>query len=208
MHVCVVTRNKSLAATTLHSLMNINMYSMMKGIHVDIHFVSDMTGLPKLIKTGERIIWFDYGTNIDEETLKKLIEPFEKDVKVLVCPSAREGIDWDMFRRKTLAGSKEPAYQRALTFDTDVSKKLDDGLYEVVKTSARVWAMDSKPIDKKLRGDKVPVKLPTETYESMFDCLKRLGIRIGAATRANVICHYVHECSGNILETPGVVLNK
>ena len=208
MHVCVVTRNKSLAATTLHSLMNINMYSMMKGIHVDIHFVSDMTGLPKLIKTGERIIWFDYGTNIDEETLKKLIEPFDKDVKVLVCPSAREGIDWDMFRRKTLAGSKEPAYQRALTFDTDVSKKLDDGLYEVVKTSARVWAMDSKPIDKKLRGDKVPVKLPTDTYESMFDCLKRLGIRIGAATRANVICHYVHECSGNILETPGVVLNK
>ena len=208
MHVCVVTRNKSLAATTLHSLMNINMYSMMKGVHVDIHFVNDMSGLPKLIKTGERIVWFDYGTNIDEETLKKLIDPFEKDVKVLVCPSVREGIDWDMFRRKTLAGSKEPAYQRALTFDTDVSKKLDDGLYEVVKTSARVWAMDSKPIDKKLRGDKVQVKLPTETYESMFDCLKRLGIRIGAATRANVICHYVHECSGNILETPGVVLNK
>lgn len=208
MHVCVVTRNKSLAATTLHSLMNINMYSMMKGIHVDIHFVSDMSGLPKLIKTGERIIWFDYGTNIDEETLKKLIEPFEKDVKVLVCPSTREGIDWDMFRRKTLAGSKEPAYQRALTFDTDVSKKLDDGLYEVVKTSARVWAMDSKPVDKKLRGDKTQVKLPTETYESMFDCLKKLGIRIGAATRANVICHYVHECSGNILETPGVVLNN
>lgn len=208
MHVCVVTRNKSLAATTLHSLMNINMYSMMKGMHVDIHFVSDMSGLPKLIKTGERIVWFDYGTNIDEETLKKLIDPFEKDVKVLVCPSVREGIDWDMFRRKTLAGSKEPAYQRALTFDTDVSKKLDDGLYEVVKTSARVWAMDSKPIDKKLRGDKVQVKLPTETYESMFDCLKKLGIRIGAATRANVICHYVHECSGNILETPGVVLNN
>lgn len=208
MHVCVVTRNKSLAATTLHSLMNINMYSMMKGVHVDIHFVNDMSGLPKLIKTGERIVWFDYGTNIDEETLKKLIDPFEKDVKVLVCPSVREGIDWDMFRRKTLAGSKEPAYQRALTFDTDVSKKLDDGLYEVVKTSARVWAMDSKPIDKKLRGDKVQVKLPTETYESMFDCLKKLGIRIGAATRANVICHYVHECSGNILETPGVVLNN
>lgn len=208
MHVCVVTRNKSLAATTLHSLMNINMYSMMKGLHVDVHFVTDMSSLPKLIKSGERIIWFDYGTNIDEETLKKLVDPFEKDVKVLVCPSVREGIDWDMFRRKTVQGSNEPVYQRALTFDTDVSKKLDNGLYEVVKTSARVWAMDSKPIDKKLRGDKVPVKLPTETYESMFDCLRRLGIKIGAATRANVICHYVHECSGNILETPGVVLNK
>jgi hypothetical protein len=188
--------------------MNINMYAMMRGKHVDVQFVTDLSGLPKLIKTGERIIWFDYGTNIDEETLKKLIEPFEKDVKVLVCPSVKEGIDWNMFRKKTLEGSTESSSQRALTFDTDVSKKLDDGLYEVVKTSARVWAMDSKPVDKKLRGDKIQVKLPTASYEEMFETLQKIGIRIGAATRARVVCHYIHECQGNILETPGVVFKN
>ena len=208
MYVCVVTKNKSISATTLHSLMNINMYAMMMGKHVDVQFVTDMSGLPKLIKTGERIVWFDYGTNIDEETLKKLIEPFEKDVKVLVCPAVKEGIDWNMFRKKTLEGSSEPASQRALTFDTDVGKKLDDGLYEVVKTSARVWAMDSKPVDKKLRGEKIQVKLPTASYDEMFETLQKLGIRIGASTRARVVCHYIHECQGNILETPGVVLNN
>mgnify|MGYP006270050189 CR=1 FL=1 len=208
MHVCVLTRNKALSATTLHSLMNIHAYAMSRGHHVNINFVQDMSGLPKLIKTGERIIWFDYGTNIDEETLKRLCDPFEKDVKVLVCPSVKEGIDWDMFRRKTLSGSTEPVSQRALTFDTDVSKKLADGLYEVTKTSARVWAMDSKPVDKKLRGDKVQVKLPTDSYETMFDTLMKLNIKVGAATKARVVCHYVHECLGNILETPGVVLNK
>lgn len=208
MYVCVVTKNKSISATTLHTLMNINMYAMMRGKHVDVQFVTDLSGLPKLIKTGERIIWFDYGTNIDEESLKKLIEPFEKDVKVLVCPSVKEGIDWAMFRKKTLEGSSEPASQRALTFDTDVSKKLDDGLYEVVKTSARVWAMESKTVDKKLRGDKIQVKLPTASYEEMFETLQKLGIRIGALTRARVVCHYIHECQGNILETPGVVFKN
>lgn len=208
MYVCVVTKNKSISATTLHTLMNINMYAMMRGKHVDVQFVTDLSGLPKLIKTGERIIWFDYGTNIDEETLKKLIDPFEKDVKVLVCPSVKEGIDWSMFRKKTLDGSTESVNQRALSFDTDVSKKLDDGLYEVAKTSARVWAMDSKPVDKKLRGDKIQVKLPTASYEDMFETLQKLGIRIGAATRARVVCHFIHECQGNILETPGVVLKK
>ena len=208
MHVCVVTRGKSIAVTTLHTLMNINMYALQKGTHVDIHFVSDMSSLPKLLKTGERILWFDYGTNLDDQTLVKLMDPFEKDVRVLVCPSVKEGINWDMFRKKTLTGTSEPASQRGLTFDTEVGKKLADGLYEVNTTSARVWAMDSKPIDKKLRGEKVQVKLPTESYEAMFESIKRLGIKVAAATKASVVCHYTHECVGNILETPGVRLGK
>jgi hypothetical protein len=207
MFVCVVTRNKSIAATTLHALMNIHMYAMHKGLHVDVHFVADMSTLPKLIKSGERIIWFDYGTNLDEQSLRTLCDPFEKDTKVLVCPSVKEGVDWEMFRRKTLAGSKEPACQRGLTFDTDVNKKWADGLYEVSKTSARVWAMDSKAVDKKLRGDKVPIKLPIHSYEAMFDQLLKL-VKVGALTQSQVVCHYTYECLGNILETPGVRVDK
>jgi len=188
--------------------MNINMFSIMKSIHVDIHFVEDMSGLPKLIKSGERIIWFDYGTNLDQDNTRLLFEPFEKDVRVLVCPSVKEGIDWEMFRKKTSSGSTEPASQRALNFDTEVGKKIADGIYDVKKTAARVWVMDSKPIDKKLRGEKIQVKLDTSSYEAMFDQLLRMGIRIAAATKAQVICHFIHKCSGNILETPGVNVTK
>lgn len=208
MHVCVVIRAKSIAATTLHAMMNINMYAMHKGYHVDIHFVKDMSGLPKLIKTGERIVWFDYGTSIDEESIKKVCEPFEKDVKMIVCPAVKEGVDWDMFRKKTLAGTSEPASQRGLTFDTSVGKKIADGLYEVTKSEARVWAMDSKPIDKKIRGNKVQLKLATDTYESLFTQLISLGIKVAALSKARVVCQYTHECPGNILETPHVRLNK
>ena len=208
MHICVVTRNKSIAATTLHTLMNINMLAMMKGVHVDVHYVQDLSVLPKLIKSGERIVWLDYGTNIDQDNVQVVFQPFDKEVRVLVCPAVKEGIDWEMFRKKTLANSKEPSSQRALSFDTEVGKKIADGVYDVTKTSARVWIMESKPIDKKLRGDKNPVKLDTSSYEAMFDQLLKMGIRVAAATKVQVICHFIHKCSGNILETPGVNVGK
>jgi len=201
-NVCMVTRNKSISATTLHSAMNIHMQCMVRGIHLDIMFVPDKSTLPKLIKSGERIIWFEYGTNLDEGSLIKAIMPFEKNLQVLVFPSVKEGINWDMFTKKTKAGSLEPVNQRGLEFDTAVGKKLADSLYEVTSTEARVWAMDAKPVDKKLRGDKVPVKLPAD--ESMFRVLQGLGIKLGAVTSATVICHFVHECIGNILETAGI----
>jgi len=201
-HVCAVTRNKSISATTLHTMMNIHMQCMMKGIHLDISFVPDKAGLPRLIKTGERIVWLEYGTNLDEGSIMKAILPFEKNLQVLVFPAVKEGINWDMFSKKTKAGSTEPANQRGLEFDTSVGRKLADSLYEVTSTEARVWAMDGKPVDKKLRGEKVPVKLPAD--ESMFRVLQGQGIKIGAVTSATVICHFVHECVGNILETAGV----
>jgi hypothetical protein len=200
----MVTRNKSISATTLHSAMNIHMQCMVRGIHLDISFVPDKSQLPKLIKSGERIIWFEYGTNLDEASIIKSISPFEKNLQVLVFPSVKEGINWDMFARKTKANSTEPANQRGLEFDTAVGRKLADSLYEVTSTEARVWAMDAKPVDKKLRGDKIPVKLPAD--ESMFRVLQGLGVKIGAVTSATVICHFVHECVGNILETAGVKL--
>jgi hypothetical protein len=203
-HVCMVTKNKAISATTLHSVMNIHMNCMVRGIHLDISFVSDKSNLPKLIKTGERIIWFEYGTNLDEGSIPKTILPFEKGIQVLVFPSVKEGVNWEMFSRKTREGSLEAANQRGLEFDTSVGQKLGESLYEVRETEARVWAMDSRPVDKKIRGGKVPVKLPPD--ESMFRVLANQGIKIGAVTSATVICHFVHECIGNILETAGVRL--
>jgi len=207
LHVCMVTRNKSISATTLHTAMNIHMLCMMRGIHLEIHFVDDRSTLPKLIKTGERLFWMDYGTNLNNEILSKVVEPFDKGVQVLVFPSVKEGINWDQFAKKTKEGSTEPAGQRGLAFDTTVGKKLADGLYEVDKTSARVWAMDTKPVDKKLRGGKEPIKLPLEgPPEIMFEKLKSIGIKVGVASEAIVVCHFVHECFGNILEAAGVKL--
>lgn len=205
LHICAVTRNKSISATTLHTMMNLHMLCMQRGIHLEIHFVEDRSTLPKLIKSGERLFWMDYGTNLNNEILHKVIEPFDKGVQVVVFPSVKEGINWDQFVKKTKEGSTEPANQRGLAFDTTVGKKLADGLYECDNTNARVWAMDTKPVDKKLRGGKEPIKLPLEgPPEIMFKTLKNLGIKIGVMSEAIVVCHFVHECFGNILEASGV----
>jgi hypothetical protein len=175
-------------------------------MHLEVHFVEDKTTLTKLIKSGERIFWMDYGTNLNNEILGKVVDPFDKGVQVLVFPSVKEGINWDQFTKKTKAGSKEPVGQRGLEFDTTVGKKLADGLYELDKTSARVWAMDAKPVDKKIRGGKEPVKLPIDSNEAMFTTLKNIGIKLGVASEAIVVCHFTHECFGNILEASGVEL--
>ena len=206
LHVCMVTRNKSISATSLHTAMNLHMACMQRGMHLEIHFVEDKSSLPKLIKSGERIFWMDYGTNLNNETLIKVVDPLENRLNVLVFPSVKEGINWDQFAKKTKAGSTEPVGQRGLEFDTTVGKKLSDNLYELDKTSARVWAMDAKPVDKKLRGGKEPIKLPLDSNEAMFTTLKNIGIKIGVMSEAIVVCHYTHECFGNILEAAGVEL--
>jgi hypothetical protein len=188
-------------------MMNLHMLCMQKGQHLEVHFVEDRSTLPKLIKSGERLFWMDYGTNLNNEILSKVVEPFEKGVQVVVFPSVKEGINWDQFTKKTKDGSSEPAGQRGLAFDTEVGRKLMDGLYECENTNARVWAMDTKPVDKKLRGGKEPIKLPLEgPPEVMFKTLKNLGIKIGVMSEAIVVCHFVHECFGNILEASGVRL--
>ena len=205
-HVCAETKNKSISATTLHTMMNLHMLCMMRGIHLEIHFVEDKSGLAKLIKSGDRIFWMEYGTNLNNEILHKVVEPFEKNLNVLVFPSVKEGIDWDAFAKKTRAGINESPGQRGLSFDTTVGKKISNGLYECDKTSARVWAMDAKAVDKKLRGGKDQIKLPIDTNENMFGLLDKIGVKIGVASEAVVVCHFVHECFGNILEAAGVDL--
>ena len=207
LNVVAVCRNKSITCMTLHTLLNLNGMCAAKGIHLNIAFVNDNSSVQKFIKQGDRLAWFDYATNLDEGSIRRLVEPFDKGVQVLVFPSVLEDINWKMFKDKTLAGSSEPVSQRGLTFDTTPGKKLYDSVYEVTKTSARVWVMDAKPIDKKLRADKVPVKLPVNNAEEMFDSLRKLGVKIGALSTATVICHYTYECLGNILETGGIQLN-
>lgn len=203
--LCIVTKNKALNTTTLHSAMNLNMLCMSKGVPLDIHFVTDKSSsLHKLMKSSDRLVWLDYGVSIDVDTLKKLaLDDFPEGYKVLIAPCVLEGIDWEMFKRKTLAGSDEPANQRGLKFDTEVTpapKKYGDSIADFVSSSTdgRVFAMDCKPVLKKLRDSD-----SSSQYKSM-DHLKKIGVKIGVLKSCSVLCHYVYESIGNILESSGV----
>ena len=203
--LCMVTKNKALSTTTLHSAMNLNMLCMSHGIHLEIHFVTDRSGIQKFLKStsSERFIWIDYGVSIDVETLKKLaVNDFPEGYKALVVPCATEGVDWAMFKKKTLEGSTEPAHQRGLKFDTVASpapkKFADTGLMDFVSSSTdcRVFSLECKPVLKKLKEGGTEFK--------SFDQLKKLGVKIGVLGTSSAICHYVYESVGNILESSGV----
>ena len=208
-HVCAVTRNKAMHATTLHTIMNIHMYCMVKGHHLEIHFLKDRSSVQKFMKTGvERLIFMDYGVSIDNESVYKACGPFDK-YHILVLPSVREGINWDRFRKETLKGSTEEVSQRGLEFDTVLDRKIGDSLYTIKSTDAVAWAMDVKPVDKKCRTPKgVSIKLSTESAEAFFSDMEKYGVKICALTSAKCTIHFTHECFGNILESAGVNLEN
>ena len=200
--LCIVTKSKSIFTTTLHSAMNLNMLCMSKNINLEINFVSDRDGIQKYIKSSDRLMWLDNGVSVDLETLKRMTDDFPENYRVLVAPCVLDDIDWTLFKKKTLEGTDEPVNQRGLKFDTVTSpvtsKKLSDSLADFVSSSTdcRVFAMDCKHVQKKLRES-------DSTFKS-FEHLKKIGVKIGVMRSCSVLCHYVHESIGNILESSGV----
>jgi len=199
----MVTRNKALCTTTLHSAMNLNMLCASQGIPLNVNFVTGdrVQSIQKYIKTCDRLIWIDYGVSIDVDTLKILIGDMPEGYKVLVAPCVTEGVDWEMFRRKTIEGSTEPVNQRGLRFDTEVTsapKKFGDKIADFVSSTSdcRVFAMDCKGVAKKLRD--------SDSQFKSFDHIKKIGVKIAVLRSCSVLCHYVYESIGNILESSGV----
>jgi hypothetical protein len=169
---------------------------------MEIHFVTDRSGIQKFMKSSERLLWLDYGVSIDVDTLKKLAtEDFPDTYKVLVAPCVLEGVNWEMFKTKTLEGSTEPVNQRGLSFDTVAAppqKKNTQHVSDFVSSSTdcRVFSLECKGVLKKLRDADAQFK--------SFDQLKKLGVKIGVLRTSSVLCHYVYESIGNILESSGV----
>jgi len=200
----IVTRNVSVSVKTLHTLLKLNILCIQKNIANEIVFIKDDAFekhdlLVKKLKHCERILWIEYGLFVDEETLTRLLSPFPKNGNILVAPCVTEGIDWTMFKKKVRDYSTEPKSQMGLNFDTEVSKKIEEHMYEVTKTTPRVWAADSKSILRAFKDKAFPSK-PSEFFEK---CIQR-GLKVQAYTNANLIVTYPHECLGNILETAGV----
>jgi hypothetical protein len=175
---------------------------MVKGYHLEIHFLKERGSVQKFIKSGiDRLLFMDYGVSVDPDCLYKACEPFEKGYNVMVFPAVREGINWNRFKSRTLDGSEEPVGQRGLEFDTKLDKKLSESIYTVLTTDARAWAMDVKQTEKKAKN---VIKMKFDSATDFFDKLKDSDIKICAFSGARCTVHFAHECFGNILETSGV----
>jgi len=174
------------------------MHCLQNNIHLEVVYITDKKQLKKHLKGSDRLIFLDYGANINQECMPTMCGPMPKGYNVMVFPAVKDGVDWNLFKKKTLEGSSEPPEQRGLKFDTEVEKQFGDYLWSVSKTEAVVWALDSKPILKLLGG------LAVE--ESFLEDIRRLGAKICACTMARCSMAYVHTCIANILETSGVTI--
>lgn len=193
--VCTITRNKSIAVTTLHMLLNLTSTCFSNGHRINIHFVEEFSSIHKLIKTHDKILWVGYGYALDQPSFEHI---FNSNHEVLVFPTVTENVNWENFKKRL--GNSEPVHQKALDFDTTVDKKISDGFWTMKDSNPSVFVMDCRAIDKKLRTRKGEgLKLPND-IESLFKKFKENEVKCVVYTKANVITQKYHECIGNIME--------
>lgn len=203
--VVCVSRNRSIAVSTLHTLLNLSGFALARQHRIDINFVNGTHHLHRFIKTAERVLWIDYGRSLDVDSFEKIFqESLQTDI--LVFPSVTGDVNWKQFQDGVLSGSVEPIEQMGLTFDTTVDKKISDGTYSVKHTVPSIFLIDCKMVERKMRVKK-GFKLPRD-IDLVFEKFKEIGIKIHAWVRAKVTIMETYECLGNIMNTPSVSFSK
>lgn len=203
--VIIVTRNKSSSVRTLHTILNIISIILYTKQTVEFDFVNDnvfdINGtIKKKLKKSDRIIFIDYSVSLTNSLTQYILTTdIPKEYDAMVLPSVKEGIDWEMFKTKIENNSKEPINQLGLNFDTEVDKKIEDGIWTVKNTNPKCFILKSKNTTKKLKENKGDgIKLPI-VISDIFNQLKTC-----AYTKSEVVLSYSHECVGNLLQAAGV----
>ena len=186
-NVYCVTKNRTLTAATMHTILTLNIKCMQRGKDLNIHFMPDKSGFNKLIDKDTTTVFLDYATSLDEPTLESFFEDFDG---VRIFPGPVSAVFWDQFKKKTLEGSTEPVSQRGLKFDIDVG---EDPCALVVK---------GKKTFKKLREKYL--KFPTE---NILEKLRTNDIHPVIYGKAVVTRTFPYECLGNILDVSGVTVD-
>jgi hypothetical protein len=155
------------------------------------------------MKKYDRILFIDFGIGVDDTSLNKVLE-INQNAGLVVFPGVKEGVNWDMFKEKVRAESKEPVTQMGLEFDTVLGKKTSPQFYNVVSTSAKVWVMMPETIIKQIKHKK---KGTWKLHPNMLENLIEQGVKIYAFSASKLIQTYPHECISNILNAASVKLN-
>jgi len=203
----LVTRSKACHVKTLHTILKLNIKCIQKNINNEITYVDDdpfkkADIIQQYAKTHERIFFVDFGINVDEESIDRVLSDLS-GFGVLVFPGVKEGVDWNLFKTKVRSDCKEPISQMGLHFDTEVGKEISENIHLVTSTEAKCWVMNTKNLIKNIKDKKGNWKI----YPKMFEKFKDQGVKIYAFTAAKLTMTYTHECISNILNAAGVKTN-
>ena len=187
-------------------ILHIHQYSKSLGLRVKIEFVDDndvekVKRLRSALKSSDRLIWMDYGLSVTKETMQGVFLKIPVGLEGLVFPApVKDVVDWDTFATEVKKNTTEPLDQIAINFDTTVGTKqyIPGMIYEVKNTRPQIWTCDSNKVLKKLKG--------VENIKFMSDFFSKSGARWGAVVDTKVNTYFTHECIGNILNMPGVLM--
>jgi len=204
----VVTRSKSCHVKTLHTILRLNIKCIQNGVDHQILYVNDdpfekVDTVEQCMKKYDRIFFIDFGIGVHETSMNKVLE-INQNAGLVVFPGVKEGVNWDMFKEKVRAESKEPVSQMGLEFDTVLGKKTSPHFYNVVSTSAKVWVMMPETIIQQIKHKK---KGTWKLHPNMLENLMEQGVKIYAFSASKLIQTYPHECISNILNAASVKLN-
>lgn len=170
--VCVITRSGAIHAHTLINLMKVHP-------EVAIEWVDELEQtdhLRQFMSKYDRIVWVGYGIAVDPMSL---INP---QLGHVIAPSPQR-VDWDKFITSTKAGSAVDASQRGLVFDT-----ITDGRNALVSTQARFWAINTKPLLKKMKKKPLP---PYERFWSWMQHVAEQKVQVLGSIPVSVV--FSHE---------------
>lgn len=204
----VVTRSKSCHVKTLHTILRLNIKCIQNAVDHQILYVNDdpfekVDTVEQCMKKYDRIFFIDFGIGVHETSLNKVLE-INQNAGLVVFPGVKEGVNWDMFKEKVRAESKEPVSQMGLEFDTVLGKKTSPHFYNVVSTSAKVWVMMPETIIQQIKHKK---KGTWKLHPNMLENLMEQGVKIYAFSASKLIQTFPHECISNILNAASVKLN-
>lgn len=206
--VILVSRNRSIYARTLHTVLAIQAIARQSGITLDLTFVNDnevdkLGVLKKSLKGCDRVIWIDYGMSISRETAQAFFVKTVTAVDGAVLPAPlKDHVDWDTFRNEIEKNTTEPVHQIALKFDTEVGTKdiIPGIMHDVKATSPQLWYLDSKKATRKINKN-------AEGARILGDVFKKAKLQFGAIIFSDVHTHFTHECTGNIMNMSGLTVS-
>lgn len=200
----IVTRSKSCAVKTLHTILKFNVHCIRNGVENEIIFVNDDSvdksrAIEDNITRCDRIFFIDFGIGVDEGSMEQLFKPHE-NIGYLVFPGVKDGVDWEMFKTKVKNGVNEPVEQMGLDFDTSIGKKVSKDIYHVTATNARCWFMNCKNVLKCISDKRGKFNININYFKQAFE----KNVKIYAFTASKLVITYTHECVSNILNAAGV----
>lgn len=206
----VVTRGHACHVKTLHTILRFNIACMQhgNGVQNEVVFVNDdpfekSDTIHRFMKSHERLFFIDFGIHVDDATMQMVFAKHE-GYGAVVFPGVKEGINWDMFKKKVREDSSEPTEQMGLEFDTEVGAKIAEDVYTVKTTGAKSWVLMCKPVLKCIKDKRTGVYKIHPKLDVMFSKFKEHGVKVVAFTAAKLINTYSHECIGNIINSSGV----